>query len=59
MSEPRRLFTRYLIEPWYILLLLLLDYPRTQLWPKLRARVVTGYSEGSEHSGPLHMRGDS
>jgi N-acetylglucosaminyldiphosphoundecaprenol N-acetyl-beta-D-mannosaminyltransferase len=59
MSEPRRLFTRYLVEPWYILLLLLLDYPRTQLWPKLRARVAAGYSEGSEHSSPLHMRGDS
>jgi N-acetylglucosaminyldiphosphoundecaprenol N-acetyl-beta-D-mannosaminyltransferase len=26
--DPSRLFTRYLIEPWYVLLLLLLDYPR-------------------------------
>ena len=25
--DPSRLFTRYLIEPWYVLLLLLLDYP--------------------------------
>jgi N-acetylglucosaminyldiphosphoundecaprenol N-acetyl-beta-D-mannosaminyltransferase len=25
--EPNRLFTRYVIEPWYVLLLLLLDYP--------------------------------
>ena len=30
VNEPRRLFTRYLIEPWYILLLLLLD--RTRPW---------------------------
>jgi N-acetylglucosaminyldiphosphoundecaprenol N-acetyl-beta-D-mannosaminyltransferase len=28
VNEPRRLFTRYLIEPWYILLILVLDYPR-------------------------------
>ena len=28
--EPRRLFSRYLIEPWYILLLLLMDYPRSR-----------------------------
>jgi N-acetylglucosaminyldiphosphoundecaprenol N-acetyl-beta-D-mannosaminyltransferase len=26
--DPRRLFTRYFIEPWYVLLLLLLEYPR-------------------------------
>jgi N-acetylglucosaminyldiphosphoundecaprenol N-acetyl-beta-D-mannosaminyltransferase len=26
--DPTRLFTRYVIEPWYVLLLLLLDYPR-------------------------------
>jgi N-acetylglucosaminyldiphosphoundecaprenol N-acetyl-beta-D-mannosaminyltransferase len=26
--DPSRLFTRYAIEPWYVLLLLLLDYPR-------------------------------
>jgi N-acetylglucosaminyldiphosphoundecaprenol N-acetyl-beta-D-mannosaminyltransferase len=27
-DDPLRLFTRYLMEPWYILLLLALDYPR-------------------------------
>jgi N-acetylglucosaminyldiphosphoundecaprenol N-acetyl-beta-D-mannosaminyltransferase len=37
-NEPRRLFTRYLIEPWYILLLLLLDYPRNRNGVKVRAR---------------------
>ena len=26
--DPIRLFSRYFVEPWYILLLLLLDYPR-------------------------------
>jgi N-acetylglucosaminyldiphosphoundecaprenol N-acetyl-beta-D-mannosaminyltransferase len=26
--DPARLFSRYFVEPWYILLLLLLDYPR-------------------------------
>ena len=34
--EPRRLFSRYLIEPWYILLLLLVDYPRSLLGMMLR-----------------------
>jgi N-acetylglucosaminyldiphosphoundecaprenol N-acetyl-beta-D-mannosaminyltransferase len=29
-NEPRRLFTRYLVEPWYILALLMLDYPRNR-----------------------------
>ncbi len=58
VKEPRRLFTRYLIEPWYILLLLLLDYPRTQLWPKVRARTLTGYANGNEQPSPLQMRGD-
>lgn len=26
--DPSRLFTRYFIEPWYVLLLLMMDYPR-------------------------------
>ena len=30
VNEPRRLFSRYLIEPWYILLVLLMDYPRSR-----------------------------
>ena len=29
MNEPRRLFGRYLLEPWYILALLILDYLHT------------------------------
>jgi len=29
MNEPRRLFGRYLVEPWYILALLILEYVRT------------------------------
>lgn len=40
--EPRRLFTRYLIEPWYILLLLLQDYPRNRHGIKLRASAQVG-----------------
>jgi N-acetylglucosaminyldiphosphoundecaprenol N-acetyl-beta-D-mannosaminyltransferase len=36
--EPRRLFTRYLIEPWYVFLLLIMDYPRSRHGVKLRAR---------------------
>ena len=38
VNEPRRLFSRYLIEPWYILLLLIMDYPRNRAGVKLRAR---------------------
>jgi N-acetylglucosaminyldiphosphoundecaprenol N-acetyl-beta-D-mannosaminyltransferase len=34
--DPGRLFTRYFIEPWYILLLLLVDYPRHRHGAKLR-----------------------
>lgn len=34
--DPARLFSRYFIEPWYILLLLLLDYPRH--WHALKFR---------------------
>jgi N-acetylglucosaminyldiphosphoundecaprenol N-acetyl-beta-D-mannosaminyltransferase len=36
-NDPLRLFTRYLIEPWYILLLLALDYPRNRNWGKVQA----------------------
>jgi N-acetylglucosaminyldiphosphoundecaprenol N-acetyl-beta-D-mannosaminyltransferase len=42
VNEPRRLFSRYLIEPWYVLLLLLLDYPRSRHGVKLRARTPLG-----------------
>jgi len=42
--DPARLFGRYFVEPWYILLLLLLDYPRHRYDGKFRsgARQVTG-----------------
>jgi N-acetylglucosaminyldiphosphoundecaprenol N-acetyl-beta-D-mannosaminyltransferase len=46
VNEPRRLFSRYLIEPWYVLLLLLLDYPRSRIGVKLRARTSLGVEEG-------------
>jgi N-acetylglucosaminyldiphosphoundecaprenol N-acetyl-beta-D-mannosaminyltransferase len=42
VNEPRRLFARYLIEPWYILLLLLLDYPRNRHGVKIRASAQVG-----------------
>ena len=42
VHEPRRLFTRYLIEPWYILLLLLQDYPRNRHSGKLRTSAQVG-----------------
>jgi N-acetylglucosaminyldiphosphoundecaprenol N-acetyl-beta-D-mannosaminyltransferase len=35
--DPARMFSRYFIEPWYILLLLLLDYPRHRYVGKFRA----------------------
>jgi len=38
INEPRRLFSRYLIEPWYVLFLLLMDYPRSRQGVKLRTR---------------------
>jgi N-acetylglucosaminyldiphosphoundecaprenol N-acetyl-beta-D-mannosaminyltransferase len=42
VNEPRRLFARYLIEPWYILLLLLQDYPRNRHGVKMRASAQVG-----------------
>jgi N-acetylglucosaminyldiphosphoundecaprenol N-acetyl-beta-D-mannosaminyltransferase len=45
-NDPVRLFTRYLIEPWYILLLLMLDYPRNRNGGKLRARAHIGTIRG-------------
>ena len=38
INEPGRLFTRYLVEPWYILALLMMDYPRSRQGVKLRLR---------------------
>jgi N-acetylglucosaminyldiphosphoundecaprenol N-acetyl-beta-D-mannosaminyltransferase len=35
--DPTRLFKRYFVEPWYILLLLLLDYPRHRSAIRFRA----------------------
>jgi N-acetylglucosaminyldiphosphoundecaprenol N-acetyl-beta-D-mannosaminyltransferase len=54
VNEPRRLFTRYLIEPWYILLLLLLDYPRSRLGFKLRGRAQGSYAGSNDQSSPIH-----
>jgi N-acetylglucosaminyldiphosphoundecaprenol N-acetyl-beta-D-mannosaminyltransferase len=56
--EPRRLFSRYLIEPWYILLLLLMDYPRSRSAAKLHGRAPSTYAASDEQSSPLQMRGD-
>jgi N-acetylglucosaminyldiphosphoundecaprenol N-acetyl-beta-D-mannosaminyltransferase len=56
--EPRRLFSRYLIEPWYILLLLLLDYPRSLLGMMLRGRAQATYTSSNDQSSPIQMRGD-
>lgn len=41
-NEPRRLFARYLIEPWYVLALLMLDYPRNRHGGRLRTRAQLG-----------------
>ena len=56
--EPRRLFSRYLIEPWYILLLLLMDYPRSRLAAKEQGRAQAAYVGSDEQSSPIQMRGD-
>jgi N-acetylglucosaminyldiphosphoundecaprenol N-acetyl-beta-D-mannosaminyltransferase len=34
--DPTRLFKRYFLEPWYILLVFLMDYPRHRNAGKLR-----------------------
>jgi N-acetylglucosaminyldiphosphoundecaprenol N-acetyl-beta-D-mannosaminyltransferase len=64
MYEPRRLFSRYLFEPWYVLLILLTDYTRTRLGPKIRGGKVWGeklwerpeasYAASTDSSTPLH-----
>jgi N-acetylglucosaminyldiphosphoundecaprenol N-acetyl-beta-D-mannosaminyltransferase len=56
--EPRRLFSRYLIEPWYILLLLLMDYPRSRYAAKLQGRAPAAYAGSDEQASPIQMRGD-
>jgi N-acetylglucosaminyldiphosphoundecaprenol N-acetyl-beta-D-mannosaminyltransferase len=56
--EPRRLFSRYLIEPWYILLLLLMDYPRSRAAAKLHGRAPVNYAGADDQSSPIQMRGD-
>ncbi len=52
INEPRRLFSRYCIEPWYLLLLLIMDYPRNRAGVKLRARAQM------RSSGELSARAD-
>jgi N-acetylglucosaminyldiphosphoundecaprenol N-acetyl-beta-D-mannosaminyltransferase len=54
VNEPRRLFSRYLIEPWYILLVLLLDYPRSRLGSKLWGRAQGSYAGSHDQSSPIH-----
>jgi N-acetylglucosaminyldiphosphoundecaprenol N-acetyl-beta-D-mannosaminyltransferase len=39
--EPRRLFSRYVIEPWYVLAVLLVDYSRTRLTTTMRGAKVS------------------
>lgn len=56
--EPRRLFSRYLLEPWYILLLLLMDYPRSRNAAKEQVRAQPAYAGSDEQSSPVLMRGD-
>jgi UDP-N-acetyl-D-mannosaminuronic acid transferase (WecB/TagA/CpsF family) len=56
--EPRRLFSRYLIEPWYILLLLLMDYPRSRAAAKVHGRGPVNYAGSDDQSSPIQMRGD-
>jgi N-acetylglucosaminyldiphosphoundecaprenol N-acetyl-beta-D-mannosaminyltransferase len=58
VNEPRRLFTRYLIEPWYILLLLLVDYPRCRLGVKVRGPAQGSYANSNDQSSPIQLRGD-
>jgi N-acetylglucosaminyldiphosphoundecaprenol N-acetyl-beta-D-mannosaminyltransferase len=56
--EPRRLFSRYLLEPWYILLLLLMDYPRSRFAAREQGRARVAYARSDEQSSPIQMRGD-
>ena len=55
--EPRRLFSRYLLEPWYILLLLLMDYPRSGYAAREQGR-APAYARSDEQSSPIRLRGD-
>jgi N-acetylglucosaminyldiphosphoundecaprenol N-acetyl-beta-D-mannosaminyltransferase len=52
VNEPRRLFSRYCLEPWYVLMLLMFDYPRSRPGVKLRAR------GGLRGSGDLSAEAD-
>lgn len=56
--EPRRLFSRYLLEPWYILLLLLMDYPRSRYAAKEQVRARAAYAGSDDQSSAIQMRGD-
>jgi len=38
-NDPIRLMTRYFVEPWYLLLLLILDRPSSRYRGRLRARI--------------------
>jgi len=54
MFEPRRLFSRYLIEPWYVFLVLLIDLPRSRFASKLWGRPEAGYAGSTDQSSPIH-----
>jgi N-acetylglucosaminyldiphosphoundecaprenol N-acetyl-beta-D-mannosaminyltransferase len=64
LYEPRRLFSRYLFEPWYVLLVLLMDYSRNRLGLKLGTEKLwteklwegpeASYAASTESSAPLH-----
>jgi len=56
--SPAAFFSRYLIEPWYILLLLVLDYPRSRFGVKLHGRAPAIYAGSDKQSSPIQMRGD-
>ncbi len=54
VNEPRRLFSRYLMEPWYILLVLLLDFPRSRFGAKLWGRAPGSYAGSNNQSSAIH-----
>jgi N-acetylglucosaminyldiphosphoundecaprenol N-acetyl-beta-D-mannosaminyltransferase len=47
--EPRRLFGRYLFEPWYVLMVLLTDYSRTRLLPRVLGAKQSGQRLQEQH----------
>ncbi len=54
--DPGRLFTRYFLEPWYILGLLMLDYPRRRDGRKLRASALDPAENRALHEANVTSR---